>query len=100
MYASRGDFIFATIFSRKDESAHSSIHFVRDMDVAELTEAFKEHGTGNQAQLMHRVQELMGQGVDVSSLFPSMVSVSPKKKRKKTALCAKSSRNKYSARLP
>lgn len=46
------------------------------MDVAELTEAFKEHGTGNQAQLMQRVQELMGQGVDVSSLFPSMVSVS------------------------
>lgn len=49
------------------------------MDVAELTEAFKEHGTGNQAELMHRVQELMGQGVDVSSLFPSMVSVSQKK---------------------
>ncbi|KAF9383913.1 AP-4 complex subunit beta-1 [Podila verticillata] len=45
------------------------------MDVAELTEAFKEHGTGNQAELMHRVQELMGQGVDVSSLFPSMVSM-------------------------
>ncbi|KAG0325607.1 AP-4 complex subunit beta-1 [Podila horticola] len=45
------------------------------MDVAELTEAFKEHGAGNQAQLMRRVQELMGQGVDVSSLFPSMVSM-------------------------
>ncbi|KAG0082394.1 AP-4 complex subunit beta-1 [Podila epicladia] len=45
------------------------------MDVAELTEAFKEHGAGNQAQLMQRVQELMGQGIDVSSLFPSMVSM-------------------------
>lgn len=46
------------------------------MDVAELAEAFKDHSAENQAQLMRRVQELMGQGVDVSSLFPSMVSVS------------------------
>lgn len=46
------------------------------MDVAELAEAFKDqqHST-QQAQLMQRVQELMGQGIDVSSLFANIVSV-------------------------
>ena len=47
------------------------------MDVAELAEAFKEQPLhpSTQAQLMQRVQELIGQGIDVSSLFAVMVSV-------------------------
>ncbi|KAG0042347.1 AP-4 complex subunit beta-1 [Gryganskiella cystojenkinii] len=46
------------------------------MDVAELAEAFKEQPLlpTTQAQLMQRVQELMGQGIDVSSLFAVVVS--------------------------
>ena len=48
------------------------------MDVVELAEAFKDQALlpAGQALLMQRVQELMGQGIDVSSLFASMVSVS------------------------
>ncbi|KAF9404680.1 hypothetical protein BGZ94_004011, partial [Podila epigama] len=46
------------------------------MDVTELAEALRDHASSNQAQLLHRVQELMGQGIDVSHLFPSMVSMS------------------------
>ena len=46
------------------------------MDVAELAEAFKDQQhSAHQAQLMQRVQELMGQGIDVSSLFANIVSV-------------------------
>jgi len=49
-----------------------------DMDVAELTEAFKDQAAHpNHALLMQRVQELMGQGIDVSTFFATMVSVSP-----------------------
>ncbi|KAK3818628.1 MAG: armadillo-type protein [Benniella sp.] len=45
------------------------------MDVAELAEAFKDQQhSAHQAQLMQRVQELMGQGIDVSSLFANIVS--------------------------
>ncbi|KAF9925654.1 AP-4 complex subunit beta-1 [Linnemannia zychae] len=45
------------------------------MDVAELTEAFKDQNAHpNQALLMQRVQELMGQGIDVSTFFATMVS--------------------------
>ncbi|KAG0197013.1 AP-4 complex subunit beta-1, partial [Mortierella sp. GBA30] len=46
------------------------------MDVAELAEAFKDQGaqTTSHAQLMQRVQELMGQGTDVSSLFAAIIS--------------------------
>ncbi|KAI8359424.1 armadillo-type protein [Mortierella sp. GBAus27b] len=45
------------------------------MDVAELIEAFKDHQqSANHAQLLQRVQELMGQGIDASSLFPNIVS--------------------------
>lgn len=48
------------------------------MDVAELTEAFKDQAANpNHALLMQRVQELMGQGIDVSTFFATMVSVSP-----------------------
>ena len=48
------------------------------MDVAELSEAFKDQSLqpSNHAQLMQRMQELMGQGMDVSSLFATIVSVS------------------------
>ncbi|KAI7830299.1 armadillo-type protein [Gamsiella multidivaricata] len=42
------------------------------MDVAELAEAFKQ--PSNHGQLMQRVQELMGQGIDVSSTFAAVVS--------------------------
>ena len=48
------------------------------MDVAELAEAFKDPSvlqSTNHAQLIQRVQELMGQGIDVSSLFATIVSV-------------------------
>lgn len=52
--------------------------YKRDMDVAELTEAFKDQAANpNHALLMQRVQELMGQGIDVSTFFATMVSVSP-----------------------
>ncbi|KAI1320610.1 AP-4 complex subunit beta-1 [Mortierella claussenii] len=46
------------------------------MDVAELAEAFKDQSLqpATHAQLMQRMQELMGQGMDVSSLFPHIVS--------------------------
>ncbi|KAF9123729.1 AP-4 complex subunit beta-1 [Mortierella sp. 14UC] len=45
------------------------------MDVAELTEAFKDQATHpNHALLIQRVQELMGQGIDVSTFFATMVS--------------------------
>ncbi|KAF9299040.1 AP-4 complex subunit beta-1 [Linnemannia elongata] len=45
------------------------------MDVAELTEAFKDQAANpNHALLMQRVQELMGQGIDVSTFFATMVS--------------------------
>ncbi|KAG0001974.1 AP-4 complex subunit beta-1 [Entomortierella chlamydospora] len=46
------------------------------MDVAELSEAFKDQSLqpSNHAQLMQRMQELMGQGMDVSSLFATIVS--------------------------
>ncbi|KAF9186734.1 AP-4 complex subunit beta-1 [Haplosporangium sp. Z 11] len=47
------------------------------MDVTELVDAFKDQSsqaTANHAQHIQRVQELMGQGFDVSSLFPTMVS--------------------------
>ncbi|KAF8948580.1 AP-4 complex subunit beta-1 [Haplosporangium gracile] len=45
------------------------------MDVAELTEAFKDQAAHpNHAMLMQRVQELMGQGIDVSTFFATMVS--------------------------
>ncbi|KAG0201294.1 AP-4 complex subunit beta-1 [Mortierella sp. NVP41] len=45
------------------------------MDVAELTEAFKDQAShSNHALLMQRVQELMGQGIDVSTFFATMVS--------------------------
>ncbi|KAF9357555.1 AP-4 complex subunit beta-1, partial [Mortierella sp. NVP85] len=45
------------------------------MDVAELAEAFKDQQhSAHQGQLMQRVQELMGQGIDVSSLFANIVS--------------------------
>ncbi|KAF9357920.1 AP-4 complex subunit beta-1 [Mortierella sp. AD094] len=46
------------------------------MDVAELAEAFKDQSLqpSNHAQLMQRMQELMGQGMDVSSLFATIVS--------------------------
>ncbi|KAF9576905.1 AP-4 complex subunit beta-1 [Mortierella alpina] len=47
------------------------------MDVAELAEAFRGQGAQagvNHAQLMQRVQELMGQGTDVSSLFATIIS--------------------------
>ncbi|KAG0258247.1 AP-4 complex subunit beta-1, partial [Mortierella polycephala] len=47
------------------------------MDVTELIDAFKDQSsqaTANHAQHIQRVQELMGQGFDVSSLFPTMVS--------------------------
>ncbi|KAG0377051.1 AP-4 complex subunit beta-1 [Mortierella sp. AD032] len=45
------------------------------MDVAELTEAFKDQAAHpNQALLLQRVQELMGQGFDVSTFFATMVS--------------------------
>ncbi|KAF9956389.1 AP-4 complex subunit beta-1 [Mortierella alpina] len=47
------------------------------MDVAELADAFKGQGAQpglNHAQLMQRVQELMGQGTDVSSLFATIIS--------------------------
>lgn len=47
------------------------------MDVAELTDAFKDQAAHpNHALLMQRVQELMGQGIDVSTFFATMVSVS------------------------
>ncbi|KAF9551127.1 AP-4 complex subunit beta-1 [Mortierella hygrophila] len=45
------------------------------MDVAELTEAFKGQAAHpDHALLMQRVQELMGQGIDVSTFFATMVS--------------------------
>ncbi|KAG0275418.1 AP-4 complex subunit beta-1 [Linnemannia exigua] len=45
------------------------------MDIAELTEAFKDQAAHpNQALLLQRVQELMGQGFDVSTFFATMVS--------------------------
>ncbi|CAO3564057.1 unnamed protein product [Mortierella alpina] len=47
------------------------------MDVTELADAFKGQGAQagvNHAQLMQRVQELMGQGTDVSSLFATIIS--------------------------
>ncbi|KAF9582089.1 AP-4 complex subunit beta-1 [Lunasporangiospora selenospora] len=47
------------------------------MDLPELAEAFKDHqrqGPHRHGQLMQRVQELMGQGIDVSSLFAHIVS--------------------------
>ncbi|KAF9115470.1 AP-4 complex subunit beta-1 [Mortierella sp. AM989] len=46
------------------------------MDVAELAEAFRDPSLQpiNHAQLMQRMQELMGQGMDVSSLFATIVS--------------------------
>lgn len=51
--------------------------YKEDMDVAELTEAFKDQAAHpNHALLMQRVQELMGQGIDVSTFFATMVSVS------------------------
>ncbi|KAF9436975.1 AP-4 complex subunit beta-1 [Entomortierella beljakovae] len=47
------------------------------MDVAELAEAFKEQSQqpSSHAQLMQRMQELLGQGMDVSSLFANVVSL-------------------------
>ncbi|KAF9913353.1 AP-4 complex subunit beta-1 [Linnemannia zychae] len=45
------------------------------MDVAELIEAFKDQTAHpNHALLTQRVQELMGQGIDVSTFFATMVS--------------------------
>ncbi|KAF9285161.1 AP-4 complex subunit beta-1 [Mortierella alpina] len=47
------------------------------MDVAELADAFKGQGAQagmNHTQLMQRVQELMGQGTDVSSFFATIIS--------------------------
>ncbi|KAF9936662.1 AP-4 complex subunit beta-1 [Mortierella alpina] len=47
------------------------------MDVAELADAFKGQGAQagvNHTQLIQRVQELMGQGTDVSSLFATIIS--------------------------
>ncbi|KAF9958489.1 AP-4 complex subunit beta-1 [Mortierella alpina] len=47
------------------------------MDVAELADAFKGQGAQagvNHTQLVQRVQELMGQGTDVSSLFATIIS--------------------------
>ncbi|KAG0289480.1 AP-4 complex subunit beta-1, partial [Dissophora globulifera] len=43
------------------------------MDVPELVDAFRDQ-PANHALLIQRVQELMGQGIDVSSLFATLVS--------------------------
>ncbi|KAF9976932.1 AP-4 complex subunit beta-1 [Actinomortierella ambigua] len=44
------------------------------MDVAELAQAFADPKQDKHFEIVQRVQELMGQGVDVSSLFLPMVS--------------------------